>query len=404
MKFNYVSQNKIGEIHKGVMDSSDVTMAAKQIRDSGETPLSVQVIESENLWFKISHISFGGISLEERIMFTKNLSGMLQAGLSLARSLTVLEKQTQNYKYKKVLQTLSETISKGGSLSDGMKKFPDTFSSLFVSMVRSGEESGSVPKALTEVGTNLQKTYALNKKIKGALMYPGIIFSAMILIGVLMLIFVVPTLTKTFADVGAELPGSTKFIIWLSDTVSNHLLLFLGFIAGIFGIVYFMTTFESTKMILDYTIIKLPVVGVIVQEMNAARTTRTLSSLLSSGVSMSKALEITKEVLQNVYYKNVIDKGMSGIEKGIPLSSVFKERTDLYPIMVGEMIEVGEETGNLSSMMIDIANFYEGEVDSKTKDLSTIIEPILMVFIGAAVGFFAVSMLQPMYSILDTIQ
>ncbi|MEY2671887.1 MAG: hypothetical protein RL687_304 [Candidatus Parcubacteria bacterium] len=404
MKFNYVSQNKIGEIHKGVMESSDSTMAAKQIRDSGETPLSIQVLESENLWFKISHISFGGVSLEERIMFTKNLSGMLQAGLSLARALTVLEKQTQNYKYKKVLQTLSETISKGGSLSDGMKKFPDTFSSLFVSMVRSGEESGSVPKALTEVGTNLQKTYALNKKIKGALMYPGIIFSAMILIGVLMLIFVVPTLTKTFADVGAELPGSTKFIIWLSDTVSNHLLLFLGFIAGIFGLIYFMTTFESTKKILDFIIIKLPVVGVIVQEMNAARTTRTLSSLLSSGVSMSKALEITKEVLQNVYYKNVIDKGMSGIEKGIPLSSVFKERNDLYPIMVGEMIEVGEETGNLSSMMIDIATFYEGEVDSKTKDLSTIIEPILMVFIGAAVGFFAVSMLQPMYSILDTIQ
>ncbi|MBP6931460.1 MAG: type II secretion system F family protein [Candidatus Pacebacteria bacterium] len=404
MKFNYVSQNKIGEIHKGSIEASDSILAARQIRDMNETPLSIQESNDKSFWFWLSHVSFGGIGLEERIMFTKNLSGMLQAGLSLARSLAVLEKQTQNYQYKKVLQTLSETISKGGSLSDGMKKFPDTFSSLFVSMVRAGEESGSVPKALVEVGTNLQKTYALNKKIKGALMYPGIIFSAMILIGVLMLVFVVPTLTKTFADVGAELPASTKFVIWMSDTVSNHLILFLGFISGILSLIYFMTTFDSTKKILDFIIIKLPVIGSIVQEMNAARTTRTLASLLSSGVNMSKALEITKEVLQNVYYKNVIDKGIVCIEKGIPLSSVFKERNDLYPVMVGEMIEVGEETGNLSNMMLDIASFYEGEVDSKTKDLSTIIEPILMVFIGAAVGFFAVSMLQPMYSILDTIQ
>jgi type IV pilus assembly protein PilC len=159
-----------------------------------------------------------------------------------------------------------------------------------------------------------------------------------------------------------------------------------------------------TRKYFDYIILRLPVIGTIAREMNTARTARTLSSLLSSGVNMSRALSITEEVLQNVHYKNLIRESVASIEKGNPLAVSFKDKPLLYPVMMGEMIEVGEETGNLSKMLVDIANFYESEVDNKTKDLSTIIEPVLMVFIGGAVGFFAVSMISPMYSVMSNIK
>jgi type IV pilus assembly protein PilC len=170
------------------------------------------------------------------------------------------------------------------------------------------------------------------------------------------------------------------------------------------GVFVLFTKLEFTKKYFDYLTLHLPVVGTIAKEVNTARTARTLSSLLSSGVDMSRALAITQEVLQNSYYKDLLAHSIADIEKGNPLSTNFKEATHLYPVMMGEMVEVGEETGNLSKMLLDIANFYEAEVDNKTKDLSTIIEPVLMVFIGGAVGFFAVSMISPMYSVMSNIK
>ncbi len=405
MKFKYKSQGKKGEIKEGVIDAPDKFSVAKQIREQGEVPLVVELANTGGLLARIFKLSFGGkVKLREKITFTKNLSGMLQAGLSLYRALDVMLKQTNNKALKTVLTALLETINKGGTLSEGMQKYPNVFSGVFVSMVRAGEESGGLPTALTEIGGNLQKTFDLNKKIKGALMYPMIIMCAIVLIGVLMLIYVVPTLTKTFEKVGADLPSSTKLVIWISDSIKNHFILLASVVGIIVVFLITLSKLEKTKKMFDYVFLRLPVVGVMIKEVNSARTARTLSSLLSSGVDMTKALSITREVLQNHYYKQVITKAMASIEKGITLSSVFKDHSKLYPVMVGEMMEVGEETGKLSSMLIDIATFYEGEVDAKTKNMSTIIEPVLMVFIGGAVGFFAVSMISPMYSILDNIK
>lgn len=328
---------------------------------------------------------------------------MLRAGLPLSRALEVLTKQTTNIYFKSIIATLLTTIDTGGTFSNGLAKFPTVFSSLFVSMVRAGEESGALPQSLSEIGLNLEKSYALNRKIKSALMYPMIIIAAIFLIGILMFIYVVPTLIKTFKDLGTELPASTKIVVGISDLITNHLVL-LGIGLFVFGaLVYAAFRLPLTKRWIDYLSVHAPVLGTLVQEINAARTARTFSSLLSSGVSISRAIVITKEVVQNSYYKGILAEVETAIEKGEPMSGVFKKHTKYYPVMVGEMMEVGEETGKLSSMLLDIATFYEGEVDAKTKDLSTIIEPVLMIVIGAAVGFFAVSMLSPMYSIMDTI-
>ena len=403
MKFHYKGKNKDGTSTEGTKESPDKFSLAKELREQGVVVTELKEIKQKGS-FSIKSISFfEKISISEKILFTRNLSGMITAGLSLARALQVLEKQTKNKKLKTVLTSLSAEINQGGNLSSGMAKFPDVFSTLFVSMVKAGEESGSLSASLKEVGVNLEKTYELRKKVKGAMTYPSIIVGAIVIIGVLMMIYVVPTLTKTFGELGIDLPPTTKFIIFMSESLKNHILIIIVlFVAMVVGLKFLLKT-KKFRDIFDSFVLKLPVIGQIVKEINSARTARTLSSLLMAGVSVTKSLDISKDVIQNGKYKAVLDKAVKDVEKGVALSSVFKERVDLYPVMVGEMMEVGEETGKFTDMLVDIAKFYEEEVDSKTKNLSTIIEPVLMVFIGGAVGFFALSMITPMYSILDTI-
>lgn len=403
MKFKYKIKNKDNNLIEGIAESTDKFSLAKDFREKGDTPILIEELKSSGNIFSMKIGFLSKISLSEKIIFTNNLSGMLSAGLSLNRALSILEKQSANSMMGDVLRSLTEDINKGNTLSEGMKKFPKVFSGIFIPMVHAGEESGSLPRTLTEVGITLKKSYDLNKKIKGAMTYPSIILFAMAVIAVFMMIYVVPTLTKTFKDLGSELPTSTRAIIWISDSISNHIFLFLLIIGGFIVGLIFLSRIKLVQRYFDKFILYLPVIGQIVKEVNTARTARTLSSLLLSGVSLSNSLAITEEVLQNVHYKELIQKSIISIEKGMVLSASFKENTFLYPVMMGEMIEVGEETGNLSKMLLDISSFYEAEVDNKTKDLSTIIEPVLMLFIGAAVGVFAISMIKPMYSVMNDI-
>ncbi|HAS81081.1 MAG: Type IV pilus inner membrane protein PilC [Candidatus Nomurabacteria bacterium GW2011_GWE1_32_28] len=405
MLFTYKAKLKNGEIFEGMMEATDRLSLSRELKSRGNIPISISEHDNNSSYFlSLFQRLFSRIKNEELIIFTKNLSGMLKAGLSLFRALSVLKKQTKNTELNKILTSLSEEINAGGTLSSGLVKFPNVFSKLFISMTRAGEESGDLAGALTEVGMNLEKAQSLSKKVKGALIYPGVILSAMILIGVLMFAFVVPTLARTFQELGVELPTSTKFIILLGNFFSEYLLLsFVLIIGSVFSIVSFLRAPFMTKYV-DFVILRLPFVGNLSKELNTARTTRTMSSLLLSGVSIIRALDITKDVVQNVYYKKVLMQAKEEIEKGAPFSKAFEENLDLYPVMMTEMIEVGEETGKLSDMLLQVSSFYEAEIENKTKNLSVVIEPLLMIFIGAAVGFFAISMISPLYSVLDNIQ
>ena len=226
----------------------------------------------------------------------------------------------------------------------------------------------------------------------------------MLVIGILMFAFVVPTLAKTFQDTGAELPGSTKFIIALGTFFSQYLILSLISVVLMFAGIFYLFRAQFMSKYIDYVVLKLPAVGDMVRQLNTARTARSLSSLLFSGVPIIRAIEITEDVVQNIYYKKVLEEAKDAIQKGSPLSEVFKANSNYYPVMMSEMVQVGEETGKLSDMLLQIALFYEEEIEAKTKNLSTIIEPVLMVFIGLAVGFFAVSMISPMYKVMDGIK
>jgi type IV pilus assembly protein PilC len=404
MIFSYKAKLQNGELIEDVLEAADRFAASRELRSRNLTPISINAKKNDILELAFLNKLFSRVKISELIIFTKNLGGMLKAGLSLSRALSVLQKQTKNIKFNKILNEISTEINAGGTLSSGMEKYPKVFSKLFVSMVRAGEESGNLVGSLEVVGSNLEKAHSLTKKIKGALMYPGVILSAMILIGVLMLSFVVPTLAKTFAELGSELPASTQFIIFLGNFFSEHLVLSL---VSIFVIVFgAISLFKASFMskYIDLFILKIPLINKMVKEINTARTARTMSSLLMSGVTIIRSIEITQDVVQNVYYKKVLEQAKNGIEKGLPFSDAFEKNTNLYPIMMAEMIQVGEETGKLADMLHDIAIFYEEEVENKTKNLSTIIEPFLMLVIGGAVGFFAVSMITPMYSVMDTIK
>ncbi len=405
MQFKFKAKQKDGKLFEGTREANDKFSLLSDLKDEGLTLLVVEPAEGSGLinflkWLNETVITIG---LHEKIIFARNLSAMISAGLALSRAIGILEKQTGNDKFRKILGALGKEIKDGGSLSGGLKRFPRVFSPLFVAIVHAGEESGGLSAALKEVAVHLDKSYVLIKKVRGALIYPAIIVVAIIIIGVLMLIFVVPTLTATFKELNVELPASTRFIIFISDLLANYTFSFLFVVIALSVSFFFALRTKRGAKYFDMAILRTPFVGNLVKEINSARTTRTLSSLLVAGVSVTQSFSITRDVLQNFYYKEALEEAVVKIEKGAPIAMVFKENTFLFPVMVGEMIEVGEETGKLSQMLLDIAVFYEDEVEAATKDLSTVIEPVLMVVIGAAVGFFAISMISPTYSLLENI-
>lgn len=400
MHFSYYAKKVSGEEMKGAMEANDRFDLAKLLKRQNYILISCKEEAEKKSFIRLPDI-FSRVSISDKIFFSRNLSVMVSAGVSIAKGLEILSRQTKNKGFKKTLGNLEDFIKKGGSLSEGMKQFASVFSPLFIAMVRVGEETGKLSESLILVSEQMERDNAIRKKVKGAMMYPSIVVIAMILIGILMLIYVVPTLVSTFEELGVELPLSTRIIIALSKFFTEHTILFVisAFIIIATGI--FIVRSRNGKKITNKIFIRLPLFSGIIKKVNSARTSRTLASLISAGVDILEALSITKDVVQNDEYKEVLEKARSDIQKGVPMSESFKKSFNLYPILVGEMMAVGEETGKLTDMLMRLAAFYEDEVAETTKNMSTIIEPILMVVIGAVVGFFAVSMIKPMYSMVS---
>jgi len=399
--YKYKAINKEGESYEKTIEVNDKGALYRHIKDEGGKVVDVQDVKFKKFSYKKVASLFSTVSEQEKIMFAKNLGTMIEAGLSVSRVLSIMERQSKNPKLKSVITSVDTSISEGKTLNEALALFPNIFSSLFVSMVRAGEESGSLAESLRVVGSQMEKTYVLKKKVRGAFMYPAVILFVMVIIAIAMLIFVVPTLTSTFKELNVDLPITTQVVVWVSDLFRNNALFtIVGFaLITLGGVVAFRT--KRGKRVFDWTFLHVPVISGIVKQVNSARTARTLSSLLSSGVDMVVALSITADVLQNSYYKPIIKQAEERVQKGENISEVLSKYEHLYPIFVSEMVSVGEETGKLAEMLKNVAIFYEREVTQKTKDMSTIIEPFLMVFIGVAVGFFAVAMLSPMYSLVE---
>lgn len=403
-RFKYKA-HKPGEekFEEGEIEAGDKFQLSRHMRDRGLILVSVDEVDGR--WFNFDLINeyVVIIKLHDKVTFANNLSAMIGSGLSLSRSLDILHRQTKNPKLKRAIEEILEHVNSGLSLSASLAKFPNIFSAVFIAMISAGEQSGNLSQSLKILGDQMEKTYTLQRKLRGAMAYPTVIFMVMIVIGLLMLTFVVPSLVSTFKEFKVELPISTRIIIGISDFLVNYWQIFL--IGSVFLIlfVYKILQTERAKRISDYVILHIPLISGIVKQVNSATMARTLSSLIMSGVNMVDSLDITSKVLQNSFYRNVLLKAKDNVQRGDSLSGIFQNEDKLFPILVGEMVEVGEETGKLSEMLSNVAKFYEDEVDAITKDMSTIVEPFLMIIIGIFVGFFAISMIQPIYSITTVI-
>lgn len=402
--FTYTAEKAGGEVYSGVADARDRFELYEVVRREGGKIVSV-VEDKSNSWLSIRYWNtlLSSVKEYDKVLFARNLSSMLSAGLSLSRALSVMERQTHNLKLQNVMAEVASSVRRGDTLHVSLAKFPKIFPSLFIAMVRAGEEGGDMAASLSLVGDQMERMYDLKKKIRGALMYPSIIVLAIVGVGYLMMTSIVPTLAQTFSEMHVDLPASTKAVIAFSDFLTNNVFtaaaLFVGIVAG----VWTALRTPQGRRARDFAFLKMPLIGGLVRETNAARTARTLASLLSAGVDVLTALEITGEVVQNSYFREVIAQAQKRVGAGEPLSAAFQQHEDLYPPFVGEMMSVGEETGATPEMLKRLAAYYENEVDSKTKDMSTIIEPFLMIFIGIAVGFFAMSMITPIYSLSSSV-
>src|SRR3989344_740716 len=291
----------------GEAEAADKFELAKNMKMEGKLLLSATE-QSGSKWNmdKIDAL-LSRIDLREKILFSRNMSTMIQAGLPLSRALQIFLKQTKNPKFRLVLASIVEDINKGTSFSDSLDKFPDVFPQVFVSMVRAGEESGGLVDALNVVGGQMEKTYMITKKVKGAMIYPGIVLSVMLVVGALMMIYVVPGLSATFAEVDVELPVLTKGIIAVSEFLQHQLLLTIAIVVAFAVMVlwYKKTVFGARS--LDYVVLRAPVFGKLVKEFNSALATRTLSSLISAGVDIVHAIDISRDVVTNSYYKDTLD-------------------------------------------------------------------------------------------------
>ena len=408
--FSYKARDKNGKEILGYKDAGDQYELARMLRADGYLLVSADDsaktgrTDLRNLKISFDFLQkFKRVKLSDKIMFSKNLGVMIGAGMTLPRALDALSRETHNLRFKKAIDDIVNSLRQGKTFSESLARYQNIFPPLYTSMVEAGEKSGKLQDSLAVLASQMQADYDLVRKVRGAMIYPAIIISAMILIGVLMMIYVVPTLTTTFKELNVELPATTQLIITLSDLILNHgILLLAGFIVVAAGLWRIKKT-AMGKNALDAIFIKAPLLGALDKKFNAARTARTLSSLLAAGVQILEAFDIVSHVIQNHFYVAVLQQAKVEVQKGEPVSKIFLQHEDLYPALMAEMLAVGEETGQTSKMLDEVARFYEAQVADATRDLSTIIEPVLMILIGVVVGFFAVSMITPMYSISNAI-
>lgn len=400
--FQYVARSKTGVVEREVMTAFNERAVVEALRAKGMMPTSIKPLR-KSFDFKSIFESISSIKLIDKITFIKNLGVMIKAGLPVSRALKILAIQTPNKKFSKIVTDISRQVEGGVSLSDAIGKYPNVFSAIFASMVRAGEVSGNLETNLKYLSEQMQRDYDLMSKAKGAMTYPIVILVALGIVGFLMFTFVLPKLTSTFVDLNVQLPLMTRIVIGLVDIFAKYgvYLLLLFILAGM-GFVYWRKT-DSGKNVIHKLVLYIPVFNKIVAKINLARFVRVFSSLVKSGMPIVEALEVSSHVVGNVYYQRSISDAASKVKIGSPLSSGFKKYPKLYSDLVIQMMEVGEESGTTDTVLEEVAVFYENDVDQTMKNLSSILEPVIMMVIGTVVGILAVALITPIYNITQSI-
>jgi type IV pilus assembly protein PilC len=340
-----------------------------------------------------------GVSIRERLVFIQNLAVMIRAGIPVLAAFRTLAEQAESKVFAHIIRQVALKLEQGSSLSDALKMYPRVFNELFVNMIGSGEVSGKLEDVLAQLFLQTKKQYELTSKIKGALTYPAIVVVAMVGIGIFMLTYVIPKITSVFTDSGTPLPLFTRMLIGTSDfLVNNWILSSIGALVLIVVIWQIMHT-EKGRYYWEAIILHTPIIGPIIKKVNLARFSRTAGSLLKTDIMIVNAFRITANIVGNLHYRKAIMDISDQIKKGGQINEVIKTYPQFFPPMVTQMITIGEQTGEISNILGDLAEFYEGEVDQVMQNLPSIIEPLLILLLGLGVGAIAIAVIMPMYAL-----
>lgn len=398
MKYKYTAFNQKGMTISDTIVARNKTEAKERLASQG---LTVESLSSDILGAlgDLTKTSVTGVSYKDKIVFTRNLAVMVKAGLTLDETLAILAEQSTNPKLTRILLDINAQIHAGKTLAEGLAAHPSVFDQLYINIVSAAEKSGTLEKSLNQLANQLNQTYEVRAKIRNALFYPTMVVSGTVAVSILLSIFVLPKVTRLFSSFNTELPLSTRLLISFSAFVTTHHILVPALIVAL---VAGLPIFLRSRPIRPYwhrLMLRLPVFKRFSRNFNLALFCRTLGTLLASGVPINQALEITASTMRNLSYRNALQDAVATQQTGEPLGMALRQYPHLFTPMVFRMIAVGEESGNLEDVLIFLADFHEREIDYLSKNLTTILEPFLLVLIGIAVLIVALAIITPIYSI-----
>jgi type II secretory pathway component PulF len=392
--YSYRARNATNQVVTGVVQAPSVEAAKKILLQNQLTPLSISVPKTltDILPF------FNKVAPKEKTLFARQLATMIEAGLSLSQALRLLIRQSKKGKFQSILEAVLNDLQDGFSFSTALTKFPDVFDPIFINVVRSGEATGKLEVVLKELATNLEKNLVVAGKIKGALFYPSFIIGAMFIVGGIMITVVIPQLKDVFSSAGQKLPASTRSLLALSDfMVHRWYVIVIGLPFVFLGLRYFLRT-PAGQNFYSRVIFKVPIANSIMIQSTMARLGRLLGMLLGSGVPLLEALRLINDAFTNKVYQRAIVEVATQVERGIPMSVPISDNP-VFPLMVGQMVAVGEQTGKMDEIMTRLAEYFEQEVESKVSGISSLIEPIIILVLGFAVAYLVIAILLPIYQI-----
>ena len=393
-------KNSAGEKRKGEIEAPDQAAALAQIKRLRISELVIKEKPKDLL----ADIAFfkPKVTGKDIVIFTRQMSTMIDAGLPLVQCLEILEKQQSNPTFKKVLGDVRIDVESGSTLADAMRKHPKVFDKLFTNMIEAGETGGILDTILSRLAAFMEKSMALKKRIKGAMTYPTICLAIAVLILGIILVFVVPVFKKMFEDFGSTLPAPTQFVVDMSDFFKSNTVYMI--IAAVLVGVLFKKVYSTEKgqLFFDRTFLRLPVVGILIRKVAVAKFTRTLSTMLQSGVPILEALQVVARTAGNKIIERAVIRTGDAIAEGRPIAEPLEE-SGVFPNMVVQMINVGESVGALDTMLEKIADFYDEEVDQAVDNLTAMIEPFMMVFLGGMIGGLVVAMYLPIFKIASVV-
>lgn len=398
--FLWEGKNKKGDVQKGEMEVSNEDAVRASLNRMKITPTKIKP-KPKDLFENVAFMQ-PKVKETDIIIFAKQFSTMIDAGLPIIQCLDILHSQQENVTFKKMLKEIKESVESGATFAETLGKYPDQFDELFVNMIAAGEIGGILDIILRRLSGFMEKAAKLKAQVKGAMTYPIITLVVAFVVVAVILVFVIPVFQKMFADFGGELPMPTQIVVAMSEIVQSKILYILGTIGGfIYAFKKFYAT-EKGRAVVDDFSLKLPIFGDLIRKVAVAKFTRTMSTMLSSGVAILDALDIVGKTAGNKTIEKAVVKTRSGIAEGRTMSDPLSE-SGVFPSMVCQMISVGESTGALDSMLEKIADFYDDEVDQAVENLTSAIEPVMMVFMGIVVGGLVVAMYLPIFKMAGAV-